>query len=57
MLTHIIIVGKKNPRMAEDELLAEFREFGDDAVIPSDDLYEWIEQKYPDLDEGQDQLV
>ena len=36
----------------EADLCSEFEKFGGNTTIESDALYDWIEETYPDLDEG-----
>ena len=45
-------MSRKDPAVAEKELLAEFAKHGDDMLICTDGLFDFIDSNYPDLDEG-----
>ena len=51
-------VNQKDPLTAEADLIREFSEYGHQAsVISADQLFEWIEDHYPDLDEDTIELL
>ena len=45
--------GESSKATIEADLCSEFEKFGGNTTIESDALYDWIEETYPDLDEGQ----
>ena len=46
------LVNTKDPLTAEADLIREFSKYGDQpSVITADQLFEWIEDHYPDLDD------
>ena len=47
-----ILVNTKDPLTAEADIIREFSEYGEQpSVISADQLFEWIEDHYPDMDE------
>ena len=44
--------GESSTATIEADLCTEFEKFGGNTTIESDALYDWIEETYPDLDEG-----
>ena len=44
--------GESSKATIEADLCSEFEKFGGNTTIESDALYDWIEETYPDLDEG-----
>ena len=44
--------GDSTKATIEADLCSEFEKFGGNTTIESDALYDWIEETYPDLDEG-----
>ena len=44
--------GDSTTATIEADLCSEFEKFGGNTTIESDALYDWIEETYPDLDEG-----
>lgn len=52
------LVNQKDPLTAEADLIKEFSEYGHQAsLISADQLFEWIEDHYPDLDEDTIELL
>ena len=46
------LVNTKDPLTAEADIIREFSKYGDQpSVITADQLFEWIEDHYPDLDD------
>ena len=44
--------GESSKATIEADLCSEFEKFGGNTTIESDALYDWIEETYPNLDEG-----
>ena len=47
--------GESTTASIEADLCSEFEKFGGNTTIEQDALYDWIEETYPDLDEGKTQ--